>query len=170
MNKKIVLLTGISWSWKTTLQNYMLENWWSRPINFTTRQPRSDEELDEYVFLTKKQFLTKFWNGDFLESTNYWWNFYWVSKTLPKQYKVCIILDPIWRSQVMELFNRQWIKYESYYLEISYEEQVRRLEARWDNEEQIVKRLKDNQWFHPTPFCTVIDWTVPVEDIYKIIN
>ena len=168
--KDIVLITWISWSWKTTLQDYMLENWWTRPINFTTRKPRSDNELDEYGFISKSNFLTKLWNWDFLESTNYWWNFYWISKTLPESDKVCIILDPIWRSQVMELFNREWVRYESYYLEISKIEQKRRLRLRWDTAEEIEKRLRDNEWFHPTPFCTIIDWTSSIEDIYKIIN
>lgn len=42
-----------------------------RPIQYTTRLPRDDSELDTYVFLTKPQFYTKLENGDFIEFTEY---------------------------------------------------------------------------------------------------
>jgi len=54
----------------------MLERGWKRPINFTTRKPRSEREKDEYVFIDEKTFMTKFANGDFLEHTNFNGNYY----------------------------------------------------------------------------------------------
>jgi guanylate kinase len=61
----------VSASGKTTLQEELLKRDWNRPYNFTTRKPRSEEELDEYVFITKEQFFEKMEKGDFLENTNY---------------------------------------------------------------------------------------------------
>lgn len=170
---RIILITGVSASWKTTTQDELLKIWWKRPINFTTRQPRWDNELDEYVFLKRNQFLTKLWNGDFLENTNYWWNFYWVSKTVEEMYKkwenVCIILDPIGRSQVMEYLSRKWIPYDTYYLRITPKLQEERLYDRWDDDEEVYKRKRDFEWFHPTPKCKIIDWALPVERVIELI-
>jgi guanylate kinase len=42
-----------------------------RPIQYTTRKPRNDKELDIYVFLTRTQFMDKLDNGDFAEFTEY---------------------------------------------------------------------------------------------------
>ncbi len=157
MNNRIVIITGVSASWKTTLQEEMLKNGWARPINFTTRKPRNEEELDEYVFLTKNQFLTKYWNWDFLEQTNYWWNFYGVSRHLPKWKNLCIVLDPVGRAIVSEWFSRRGIEYETYYLRISPETQEQRLFARGDDEEEVIKRKRDFQWFSPTNKCVILD-------------
>ena len=104
------------------------------------------------IFLTTEQFYTKHKNWDLLESTNYWGNNYGVSKYLPT-WDVCIVLDPIGRSQVLEYFTRRWIEVETYYLEITNELQEERLENRWDNEKQILSRKRDFKWFSPTNKC-----------------
>ena len=54
---------------ETLLRDY--PDYFSRPIQYTTRQPRDDKELDIYVFLTQDQFFIKLANGDFAEFTEY---------------------------------------------------------------------------------------------------
>ena len=168
MNRRILLITGVSCSWKTTLQKYMLEQGWQKPINFSTRQARNDEELDEYVFLTEDQYFTKLKNWDFLEHTNYWWNWYWISKHLPEG-NVCIILDPIWRAMASEYFIRNNISFETIFLDCDLELQQTRLLKRWDNEEEIKKRTKDFSWFYPTNKCKVLEWRIDTNLLYKLI-
>jgi guanylate kinase len=45
-----------------------INNGYKQVVSFTTRKPRNDEELDTYVFLTRKQFARKMFNGDFMET------------------------------------------------------------------------------------------------------
>jgi len=165
-DRRIIIITWVSCSWKTTLQNELLSRWWERPFNYTTRKPRDGEaflntdeegdftsnELDEYIFLKEELFYKKLRNGDFLESTNYLWNHYWVSSSLPK-WNVCIVLDPVGRSQVLEHFVRRWIEVETYYVEINKDLQKERLVNRWDDEKQIISRKRDFKWFSPTNKC-----------------
>lgn len=173
--RRVMIITWVSASWKTTLQEKLLERWWKRPINFTTRKPRNDFEYNEYVFLTREQFLEKLNNGDFLEFTNYWWNFYWVSNMF-KTWKVegieirnnlgndlCIILDPVWRAQVMEKLSRENIEIIDVYINISPELQRERLENRWDWEDEVIKRSNDFKWFHPTDKSIILDGSIDVD-------
>jgi len=165
---RIVILTWVSCSWKTSLQEELItKHWWARPLNFTTRKPRDKEaltkideegdfcskELDEYVFLTEDTFFKKLRNGDMLEYTNYMWKRYWVSSIIPKWKDVCIVLDPVGRNQVMEYYTRKGRSVETYYIEINKDKQIERLTNRWDNEKQILSRKKDFEWFSPTIKC-----------------
>jgi len=184
---RIILLTGVSTSWKTTLQNELLNRGWSRPLNYTTRKPRDENaltfvdedwdftssELDEYIFISEKNFFKKLRNGDFLESTNYMGNRYWViggGRTKLPEWDVCIILDPIWRSQVLEYFIRMWVEVETYYLEISQDTQLKRLADRGDTEKQVLRRKRDFKWFSPTNKCMRLNWEWSVEKLADIIE
>ena len=183
MNRRIVIITWVSASWKTTLQDELLKRWWQRPLNFTTRKPRdvnafidldndwdfNSKELDEYIFLSKENFFKKMKNWDFLENTNYWWNFYWASTFLPK-WNVCIILDPVWRSQVLEYFTRRWIDVETFFIEISQELQEERLIKRLDTEKEILRRKRDFNWFSPTNKCIRLNWRMDTKILANIIE
>lgn len=168
--RRIVLITGVSWSGKTTIQEELLKNGWTRPINCTTRLPRWDYELDEYLFLTKDQYFSKLRNWDFLEHTNYNGNWYAICNSLPEEWNISIILDPVGRAMAMEWFTRKNIPFEMYYIEISKEEQLKRLIARWDTEEQIKERQNDFNWFSWNKFSTILDWEKPTDYLVNIIN
>jgi len=51
-----------------------------QPVQFTTRQQRTKNEVDDYVFLSKRQYLDKLGNGDFAEFTEFDGNFYAISR------------------------------------------------------------------------------------------
>ncbi len=151
---KLIILTWISASWKTTTQEELMKRWWKRPINFTTREPRNDDELDEYIFLTKEQYFLKMQAGDFLEHTNYNGNWYGISNTLP-EWNVCIVLDPVGREQVLEKIAREKreVEVRCIYLEISRELQEERLKERgteW-------ARSTDIEWFSPNWKSEIFD-------------
>lgn len=165
----IVIITGVSASWKTSLQKELENEWFKTPINFSTRESRWDYELDNYVFLSKEQFFIKLNNWDFIEHTNYWWSWYWISKILP-EWNVVIVVDPIWRIQLIEYLNRVWIKYRTYFLEISKQTQRERLLNRWDSIEEINKRENDFKWFSPTNNCNILDWELDTKVLSKQIR
>lgn len=167
----LVIITWVSGSWKTTIQEEMLQRWWKRPLNFTTRKPRNDWELDEYVFLDRDKYFIKMWNWDFLEHTNYNWNWYAISKYLPK-WNVCIVLDPVGREQVLEKISREGLDYNvtCVYLDINRKTQDQRLTSRWDSKEQKAERKKDFNWFSPNSTWYVLDGTNEVKELVDYIE
>lgn len=172
--RRIVIVTWVSWSWKTTLKNELLSTWERiTPTNCTTREPRWDWELDEYVFISKERFDLLSENKYFLENTNYWWNLYWILNSFLEsnsEKNVIIVLDPIWRAIASEYFIRNWIEFETYFLEISPEEQQKRLITRGDSREELLKRQKDFLWFSPTPQCKILSGNNSTECLVKLIN
>ena len=167
----IVLITWISGSWKTTLQNELIRRGWIRPNNITTREPRNDKELDEYLFVDRDRafWLIKKWV--LLEFTQMNWYVYWIIE--PEDYKknMTIIVDPVWRAAIMEKLNRKWIDYRTLYIDIWEEEQMKRLVDRYKwNEELISQRKLDLGWFHPTPNCTIVSWTTSVDTLADIVE
>lgn len=164
----LLIITGISASGKTTLQDELLNRWWKKPQNFTTRKPRSDNELDEYVFLDKDKYFIKMRNWDFMEHTNYNGNWYAISKYLP-EWNICIVLDPVGREQVLEKVAREWLDYNitCVYLDINKWLQEQRLTNRWDSPEQKRMRKTDLQWFSPSLSSKVYSG---VNDVNKLAD
>jgi len=159
-----VILTWVSWSWKTTIMESLLKDFpqkFARPIQFTTREPRSNEELDSYVFLTKSQFYTKLENGDFMEFTEYNWELYAISLHFNPSVSNIFIVEPVWRASLKKHFHQNGIPYRGFYLEIDEKEVVERLMNRWDSAKNIEKRLLDFKYFHPEVDDKVLDATIP---------
>ena len=165
----LLIITSPSGWGKTTLKNALLEQWWNDTLNFTTREPRSEREKDEYVFVTKDVFMKKFANWDFLETTEFNWELYWASKYLP-EWNVVTILDPVGRNQIMEKFARDGKKVVTVYLNIWEEEQYRRLVERGSSIDEINTRQKDLDWMSPTKFCYVINWELSREEILHNVD
>jgi hypothetical protein len=182
---EVVILTWVSGSWKTTIQEKLLELWRRRPINFTTREMRDESELDEYIFISKAQFLTKLKNWDFLEHVEYNGNFYGISnyflrdsfKIWHKEYKaanlwnkIVIVAEPVWREQIAVALSKAWIKYKKYFLDIPPEVQYKRLVKRWDNILSIRERLNDFDTFCPTAKCHVLNWELDIDLLVHLIT
>jgi hypothetical protein len=83
---------------------------------------------------------------------------------------VCIILDPVGRSQVLEYFTRKWIELETYYIDISKELQEKRLINRGDSEKQILSRKTDFKWFSPTNKCKRLNGAKYPDELADIIE
>jgi len=182
--RRIIIITGVSCSWKTTLQNELLERGWNRPLNYTTRKPRDKEalvsidaegdfnskELDEYIFLSENNFFNKLKNWDFLENTNYNWNYYWVGRVWMPKWNIAIVLDPAWRSQVLEYYTKRGIEVETYYMDITKELQEERLIKRGDDEKQIIARKRDFKWFSATNKCIRLNWKEDPDILANLIE
>jgi guanylate kinase len=167
---RVILLTWVSWSWKTTIQERLLWEWFIRPINFSTREPRSDNELDEYVFITREQFLFKLNKWDFVEYTQYNWNFYWISKNwFNGDSPIIAIVDPLGREAIKEYLSRNGIIPECYFISIDKDTQKERLTLRWDSKDDISRREKDFNWFSPSVNCRILDWNKSVDELIWFI-
>ncbi len=170
---KVVLITWVSGSWKTTLvEQLRKELWWEKPINFTTRSPRNDDELDDYVFLTKAQFATKLENGDFAEFTNYNGNNYWISSCLSKEKNYLIILEPIGRTMMEKWLKEHEFNYIKLYIDVTEENIIKRLSGGREEEEDFIKeRLKDFSFFSPDDGSIVVDGNWSIEEVlFRVKN
>lgn len=166
-----IIFTGVSGSWKTTLMNKLVnERDAVRPIQFTTRKPRNDNELDEYVFLTKEQFITKLENGDFIEYVYYNWEYYAITKYFDRNVSNIFIVEPTWKSQIIKYFKSKWIKYISFFIELSEENAKERMENRWDTVQKIESRLEDFKYFCPEANDIVLDWRISIEKLSAIVK
>jgi len=155
---KQIILTGVSGSGKTTLMEQLLKifpNDTCMPIQFTTRKPRDDSELDSYVFLTKEQFYRKMENWDFMETTQYNWEMYGVSAFFNKEKSNVYIVEPAWRAQLQRHFLINNVPFATFFIGIDKETARERMINRGDTVSSIEKRLIDFSYF--TPEGVVLD-------------
>lgn len=126
-DKYLVTLTGVSGSGKSSLQNYLTKHCgFKKPIQFTTRQPRSENEVDEYVFLTEKQFMKKLVNGDFSEYVRYRDNWYAISSFIPDGVSV-LVVDPVGHQVFKKYAIENKLQMSSFFLDIDDETMEHRL-------------------------------------------
>lgn len=152
MKKFQLILVGPSASGKSSIQRWLLENaGFVKPVNFTTREPRNDSELDEYVFLDVDQFVKKLRRGHFIEHTVYNKNFYGITKFLDLDKHNCIVADPIGLAQLQKHFRLENVPFATGYVEVSPEVQDKRLQERRLNWHEVKARKDDLKWF---PFAT----------------
>lgn len=136
-------------------------NFW-RPIQYTTRPPRDDKELDAYVFLTKPQFYKKLENGDFIEFTEYNWNLYAISSYINTDITNIFIVEPVGRTSIKKFFHQNSIPYRWMYLELEEAEAKNRMINRWDSKKSIETRLEDFKYFHPEVDDKILDASIPI--------
>lgn len=164
---RVVTLTWVSWSWKSTLVSLLKEDGFKSPIQFTTRQERGDKEKDEYVFLTKPTFYRKLENGDFAEFARFGWEMYAVGKYFPEG-DVVIIVDPVGKEAIKKYCNENWIYCKSFFLDITMWTMVERLSMyRRECVKFIEGRKKDFLSFSPVWYDFVIDANNTTEVVYR---
>lgn len=169
MWSKIAIITGRSASGKTTLQKELIERWWVTPVNFTTREPRNDEEYDDYIFLTKDQYFEKLKRWDFFEYMELNWEYYAISRFWDTGKNVVLVLDVAWREQVIKKLYSDGVPYKTFYLDIDTDTQVGRMIDRWDRTLDIEKRVK-NELYFPTPECNIFDGKTDTKTLANIIE
>lgn len=145
---RLITLTWVSWSWKSSIRDYLVENyeWFCKTTDATTRQPRADTELDEYVFYTPRQMLDSKKRWAFIEFLEYWGEMYAILnnlKTLGSDNIVAVVL-PEWVKQLREYAKTQEdLEVISIKLNIQTRTQRNRLIARGDSIKDIERRLGD---------------------------
>lgn len=160
----MIVLIGKSGSGKSTIKKELIKLGLNSIITYTTR-PIRESEVDgvEYHFITYEKFYHLKKEGFFLETTSYHttkgiWYYGTSKESLSKENSV-LITNP---SGLKEI-RKQKIPCVVFNIEAETERLVQRLLKRGDNEEEILRRLSDDE----IDFINI----VPLVDFtYKNIN
>lgn len=184
-----ILLIWPSWSGKTSIQEYLIKNYWfTKPLNATSRSPRSENaydvdvnwdfknsEMDTYLFLTKDQFERKMRNWDFAEFNMYNWDYYGTLNQIDYTKNNVIVIDPVWAESLIKKFLLDWVDYKTFFIDITEEVQEHRLWfKRRESISTINERKLDFKYFDKDRYDVVLDWEDEIElnalKILKEIN
>tara|TARA_B100000029_G_scaffold197532_2_gene195644 strand:- start:2098 stop:2661 length:564 start_codon:yes stop_codon:yes gene_type:complete len=161
---KLVVLTGPSGVGKTTLANFLIQEFsLSRVVTCTTRKPR-EGELDgvDYNFLSKEIFQKLLSENKFSEYAKVYGNYYGVLKkdisNSLKSFNSLIILDIQGASKIKEVFKNSIVVFLSPPSEKEIFERMRKRNK--DTEESLNKRIQ--------LLKTEISWS-PNAD-YELVN
>ena len=172
----IIVLVGKTASGKTTVVNELCKNHgYKRIITYTTRPMRENEIQDvDYHFISDEQFNKMVENNEFTEYKRYntahgVWSYGSVvtyEQEISDDYYV-IILTP----QGLRDLSKRMSRYIAFYLNVSLESQFERLKKRGDEEQQIIKRLKNDA----KDFENVVDivdysFCTDVSSLQRIVN
>ena len=145
----IIVLVGKTASGKTTVANELCKNHgYKRIITYTTRPMRVNEVQDvDYHFISDEQFNRMVENNEFTEYKRYntahgVWSYGSVVTSEQEFSDDCyvIILTP----QGLRDLSKKMSRYIAFYLDVSLESQLERLKKRGDEEQQIIKRLEND--------------------------
>ena len=145
----IIVLVGKTASGKTTIANELCKNHgYKRIITYTTRPMRENEVQDvDYHFISDEQFNEMVKNNEFTEYKRYntahgVWSYGSVITSEQELSDDCyvIILTP----QGLRDLSKKMSRYTAFYLNVGFESQLERLKKRADEEQQIIKRLKND--------------------------
>ena len=145
----IVVLVGKTASGKTTVANELCKHHgYKKIITYTTRPMRENEVQDvDYHFISDEQFNKMVENNEFTEYKRYntahgVWSYGSIITSEQEYSDDCyvIILTP----QGLRDLSKKISRYIAFYLDIGFESQLERLKKRGDEEQQIIKRLEND--------------------------
>jgi guanylate kinase len=146
-NHYIIILSGPSAVGKTTIADKLLEEQnWARIITCTSRTPRENEE--NYIFLEEKVFEKKIIDGEFIEYSKVYGNYYGIlKKTFQESYQKhnysLVTLNTVGSKKMMDYCKKELIPYKSIFLATKKKEEIEnRLRKR---EEKGISSSKDIQ-------------------------
>lgn len=157
----MIILVGASASGKTEVAKNLARVYKiTKVVTHTTRPMRIHEIQDvDYHFVTKEQFLALKQNDYFVETTFYNGNYYGTSKKEISDEK-CLIVDPN-GLRSFELLNDPRIV--TFCLVSSKEVRKKRMENRGDLEENIIKRLSNDDIFFSKEAIGEVDYLIDSE-------
>lgn len=112
-----MILNGYNTDYCNKIKESLISSWnWDSPPIFTTDKFKKSK-LDELVFVNKNIFLTKYWNWDFLYTTNNWrWSFYWYSKYFNDSKDIIIVTDSLWVEYYKRYCIKKWFDFTTVFL------------------------------------------------------
>ncbi len=158
----MIILVGASASGKTEIAKNLAKVYKiTKVITHTTRKIRINEIQDQdYHFVSKEKFLELKQNNYFVETTFYNGNYYGTSKKEISDEK-CLIVDPN-GLRSFELLNDPRIV--TFCLVTSKEIRKKRMESRGDKEEDIIKRLSNDDIFFSKEAIGNVDYIIDSEN------
>lgn len=177
-NNQIIALYWASGSGKSEIIKYILETYSQveKLLNCTTRQKRNWVDND-YVFLSKEEFLKKRRKNEIIESTKIETDgikqYYWIVKPEWIWTKV-VSLDGKWIKIVSKYCEKNNIDFISIWLNVDENERIYRMIERWDSIESVNKRVAfDRSHFtsNPGEICNYkIDANQKISKVLEEIN
>jgi len=148
----LLLLTGPSGSGKTSLANKLKNFGFVESISHTTREKRKGEKdqfesnSPTYFYVTKEEFLKLKKENSFIESVEFNNNMYGVSKEeiLKHDFNVLIVENEGLKQILKFTQNKKDINVKTIFLNVTKEEQLKRMRERGDSEQSIKSRLSDD--------------------------
>lgn len=143
----LIVLTGKTASGKDTLIARLLQKYpnFKKVLTSTSRTPRENEkEGVDYSFLSEDEFRKKINQGNFLEYVEYGGNFYGTEKSrINTEANLIWKIDPSMAGKAKQLFPDSI----AIYITVDTQVALERLRERGLSEEEIAKRMKDDQKF-----------------------
>ena len=171
MSKSLILiLTGPSGSGKTTLSKYLVNKYnFVKPKTYTTRGPRSEENLDSYSFITKNEFITKINQGkmaEYVENCNNYYGSSVESFNLDKN--IVISLDHRGAYSIRNMYPHRSI---IVMLKISKEVMIDRINKRSViSDEQIKHRIKELEHGYNGTYDYIMEANANIEEVTRKID
>ena len=144
---KLIVITGKTASGKDTVVSKLLSKYpdLKKIVTTTTRTPRKGEvnEVD-YNFITEAEFRQKISNGELIEYVEYGGNLYGTEKNqLNSKENLIWKIDPSMAGKTKELFSNSIV----IYITADNQTILERLQKRGLSDEEIQKRMQDDQKF-----------------------
>ena len=135
----MIILVGASASGKTVICNELINTFgMEKFVTTTTRKIRPNEKNNlDYHFISKKEFLEKIKNNEFIEYVEYNNNLYGSEKKHIDNNKV-IILEPNGLEHFLKMNDKSIV---SFYIDCNETICEKRMHERGDNNEDIKKRI-----------------------------
>lgn len=127
----IIVLIGRSGSGKSVIAKRLMEHHGYTSIRTaTTRDRRDGEPVDAYYFMTKKEFMNRMHNDEFVEWAVYNDNCYGTLKSeLQKEMKQVIVLTPEGAESIKKVFPNAFVVYVEVDLKTSVQRAIGREES-----------------------------------------
>lgn len=139
----MIILFGPSATGKTEIAKYLGNKYNIKKVITNTTRPIRIGEIDkvDYNFISKEEFLKLKDQDLFVETTLYNNNYYGCLKSQVSDYKI-VVLDPTGVKNFLKLNNP---KICVFYLQCDEKIRIERMKARLDKDEDIKKRLINDQ-------------------------
>ena len=138
----MLALIGKSGSGKTTIEDTLIREYgFKRAISHTSREKRAnDVEGVNYYFVSKEEMIRLWETGELVERVDYLDNIYGFVESECKPDRVVAVLP----DGLKQLNRRKDLNIFSVYLDVSYDVRKERMSGRGDSDENVEKRLKND--------------------------
>lgn len=171
MNQKVVALIWPGGWGKSTIGNMIMEKYnLPNTINYTTRAKRNEKDID-YNFVSDLEFAQKLKAKELMNCVVFNGNLYGFHKdTFNNQQILLPAIVPESIIQIHKYILEKNGELFTIFFELSEEECRKRMQARWDNEEVIESRIKEDRIvniYWPKLADVIINTDQSIESVFK---